>query len=99
MGDAVGTSNLGNCYRDGRGVIKDERKAFECYKKAANMNEFSGISNLSNCYRNGIGVQRDIQRANHWYRKLRSLKKINKISQEEIDDGVKKILNDEKYKI
>ncbi|RIB05077.1 kinase-like domain-containing protein [Gigaspora rosea] len=39
-------SNLGVCYRDGIGVMKDERKAFECYKKAANMNDFGGIINL-----------------------------------------------------
>ena len=35
MGHTMGMNSLGYCYHHGVGVIKDERKAFECFKKAA----------------------------------------------------------------
>ncbi len=36
----------GNCYRQGTGVTKDEKKAVEWYEKAAAQNDASAQSNL-----------------------------------------------------
>ncbi|RIB17138.1 hypothetical protein C2G38_2188117 [Gigaspora rosea] len=35
MGHAMGMNSFGYCYHHGVEVIKDEHKAFECFKKAA----------------------------------------------------------------
>src|SRR5260363_143357 len=64
------------------------------------MGDMIGMKNVANCYRNGIGVQRNIQSANHWYRKYRNLLKTNKINKSlDIDSDLKKILDDDRYKL
>ena len=56
-------------YEYGIGIPKDEKKAVEWYKKAAEMGDAGAQNNLGNCYRNGIGVTKDEIIAVEWYKK------------------------------
>lgn len=49
--------NLGNCYLNGWGVVKDEEKAFEWFRKAFALGSKQAVSDLVKCYRNGIGTK------------------------------------------
>ncbi|RIA96744.1 kinase-like domain-containing protein, partial [Glomus cerebriforme] len=60
---------LGNCYRNGIGVEKDEIKAFNCYEVAAKNGNNEAEFILGNCYYDGIGVQKDEVKAFNWYEK------------------------------
>ncbi len=40
--------NIGSMYYEGKGVIKDYRKAMQCYKKASQIGNF--IKNISDMY-------------------------------------------------
>jgi TPR repeat protein len=50
---------LGNFYRDGTWVDADAGKAFECYWKAAELDNSDGIERLGECYAFGVGVEQD----------------------------------------
>ena len=56
-------------YLNGRGVEKDEEKAFEWYEKSAKQNFAPAQSNLAWMYSNGIGVEKDEEKASEWYEK------------------------------
>ena len=45
-------------YQNGDGVIKDYKKAVECYTKSAEQGYARGQYNLGVMYRNGYGVVR-----------------------------------------
>ncbi|RIB22704.1 hypothetical protein C2G38_2173226 [Gigaspora rosea] len=51
--------NVGNCYKDGIGIPKDEKKAFELYLKFAEGGNSNGSLSIGHCYQNGIGVLKD----------------------------------------
>src|SRR6266540_5081483 len=59
----------GKCYQEGYGVAKDERLAFEYYKRSANKNFAMGQFDLGSCYENGIGVEKNLGMAVDWYEK------------------------------
>ena len=63
------TVTLAICYYNGTGVEKDEQKAVEWYKKAAEQGYASAQFNLAVCYENGTGVEKDEQEAVEWYKK------------------------------
>ena len=67
-GDAEVQFNLGVCYEFGRGVEKDEVKAFEWYKKAAEWGYAKAQFKLGICYEFGKGVERDERKAFEWYK-------------------------------
>src|SRR6185312_363888 len=69
QGDAQAQYNLGQCYRLGTGVEKDEQKAVEWYQKAAEQGDAQAQYNLGQCYRRGTGVEKDEQKAVKWYQK------------------------------
>ncbi|GBB83421.1 hypothetical protein RclHR1_10140006 [Rhizophagus clarus] len=60
---------LGDCYKIGRGTIKNEKLTFEYYEKAANKNLSHGQTSIGYCYENGIGVKKDLIKAFYWYEK------------------------------
>ena len=60
---------MGNCYANGKGIKKDEAKAFEWYKKSAEQGNSDAQLNLGNCYMNGRGVEKDEVKAFEWYQK------------------------------
>ncbi len=56
-------------YEYGRGIQKDDVKAFEWYSKAAAQGDPSAQFNLGLMYLNGQGVQKDDIKAFEWYSK------------------------------
>ena len=61
---------LGVCYRDGRGVKKDVKRAFELFNAARLNGKRLGKADvaLAECYEKGIGVAKDEARAEKIYR-------------------------------
>src|SRR2546430_16350108 len=60
---------LGRCYANGKGIEKDEVKAFEWYKKSAKQEDSNAQYQLGQCYKDGIGVEKDEVKAFKWYKK------------------------------
>jgi uncharacterized protein len=67
QGDVVAQVNMGNSYRDGEGVPKDDNEAIKWFRRAAESGSASGQNNLGWMYENGRGVQSDIVEAYKWY--------------------------------
>ena len=68
-GDALAQYDLGVSYRDGDGIPKDEVKAAEWFRKAADQGLVTAQFNLAVLYDHGQGVKRDDAFAVAWYRK------------------------------
>ena len=66
---ALAQKNLGRCYEEGSGVVKDEREAFRWYRLAAEQGNAEAQVDLGNCYLDGIGASKDSKEAVYWYRK------------------------------
>jgi len=60
--------NLGFLYRNGRGVDKDDARAFALYRQAALLGNQRGRTNVGTLFRNGWGVQQSFEEAVLWYR-------------------------------
>ncbi|KXB91570.1 tetratricopeptide repeat protein [Megasphaera hutchinsoni] len=69
QGDAEAQNYLGGCYRNGKGVEKDDVKAVEWYQKAADQGYAAAQYQLGVCYEEGKGVVRDYATAIKWYQK------------------------------
>lgn len=61
-------------YEYGLSVEQDYKKAFDFYKKAAELNNHDAQRSLAFLYENGYGVPKDQNQANFWYRKTREQK-------------------------
>ena len=59
---------LGDCYADGRGVLKDPVQAVEWYRKAAELGNSEAMFKLGSCFAKAQGVQQDQAQAVAWYR-------------------------------
>ena len=59
--DPVGYYLLGLCYRDGAGVRRSPKKAFENFETAADLSHVEAKFNLGKCYVEGIGVDPDLR--------------------------------------
>ena len=68
-GDAVAQSNLGQLYRDGEGVARDDALAAEWFRKAAEQGDAAAQNDLGSLYSAGRGVRKDDAEALRWYRK------------------------------
>jgi TPR repeat protein len=68
-GDATAQYRLGQCYQKGIGVAKDEKKAFEWYKKSAEQGNAVGQGYLGLCFYNGQGVAQDHKESVKWFTK------------------------------
>lgn len=68
-GDAESQFRLGNLYSDGEGVPKDDAKAVEWYREAADHGYAKAQNNLGVMYLLGQGVPRDLTKAGEWFRK------------------------------
>ncbi len=64
-GDAL--SALGDAYRTGDGVAKDNAAALAWYLKAAEQGHGAGRFNMAVMYHLGLGVAPDLARAHMWY--------------------------------
>ncbi len=69
QGDAKAQFSLGDCYKEGKGVLKDYKKAIYWYEKAAKQGDSSAQASLGDCYKKGKGVLRDYEKAIYWYEK------------------------------
>src|SRR5690242_6927708 len=67
-GDAQAQTLIASMYADGKGVDRDEAKAFEWYSKAAEQHVARAQHALGVMYENGEGVVRDDAAAAEWYR-------------------------------
>jgi tetratricopeptide (TPR) repeat protein len=65
--------NLGLIYEFGTGKInKNEKKAFDLYLKAANLNYEDAFKRVSYMYQYGIGTEKDLQKAKFWKNKSKN---------------------------
>jgi len=58
---------LALCYRNGTGVVKNEREAVRWYTLAANQGDSDAQYNLGVCYDSGTGVTKNESEAVRWY--------------------------------
>ncbi|CAI2173546.1 15662_t:CDS:2 [Funneliformis geosporum] len=68
-GDSTGQYNLGLCYEEGIGTVKDKNKAFEWYMKSAERGNASGQCKIGVCYEEGISIEKNWNKAFNWYLK------------------------------
>src|SRR5436305_7004193 len=68
-GNMAAKLSLANCYRLGKGVKKDEIKAFKYYEILAKQEIADAQHQLGNCFYNGIGTKIDKVQAKCWYEK------------------------------
>lgn len=61
--------NLGISYEFGNGVEKNEKKAFELYRRSARLGYDRGMYNLAYCYMRGFGTNEDHWQAAHYFEK------------------------------
>ena len=56
---------LGYCYAYGVGTVVNKKRAFECYKKATELDNKNASywKNLGDCYMNGIGTEKNERKA------------------------------------
>jgi tetratricopeptide (TPR) repeat protein len=68
-GDAQAMSDLGILFATGRGVVKDEQRAYELIDRAALAGNPAAMGNLGTLYSRGIFVHKDYAKALEWYEK------------------------------
>ena len=68
-GDAKAQYNLGFCYSNGIGVVKNPVTAVIWWRKSADQGFAEAQHNLADCYAFGDGVTKDYVQAAYWYRK------------------------------
>ncbi|MCM1330984.1 MAG: hypothetical protein NC248_00065 [Bacteroides sp.] len=56
-------AKIGDAYRYGNGIEKDEAQARKWYKKGADVGEIAAILKLAECYKDGIGGTQDYVKA------------------------------------
>ena len=66
---------LGMCYKDGKGVEKDRKKAFDLFTKYANQGIGDAEYQLARAYLKGKGVTADEKKARTWLKKALAHKK------------------------
>jgi TPR repeat protein len=69
QGESYAQFNLGNMYKEGKGVAQDYKQALRWYRKAADQGHSKAQFNLGNMYFKGKGVAQDYKQAVKWYRK------------------------------
>ncbi len=67
QGDGDAQNNLGNMYREGKGVPRDDQQAVAWYRKAAEQWCSYSQYNLGLMYAYGLGVPKDEQSAYFWF--------------------------------
>ena len=69
LGEVKSSVNLGVMFAEGKGIPRDEKKAFEFYTLAAQQGDPLGMFNMSNALKNGCGVEKDDKRAVEYLQK------------------------------
>jgi uncharacterized protein len=68
LGGASAQFNLGNFYRDGRGVKQDFAESLRRFRQAAEQGHAKAQGAIGSVYYHGRGVPVDFERAVHYYR-------------------------------
>lgn len=69
-GDANAQVDLAMAYHEGSGELpKDDAKAVEWFRKAAEHGNFEAQYNLGIAYYHGFGIKKDLTQAVHWFEK------------------------------
>lgn len=66
-------TELGRCYKTGRGVKKDSKRAVEWFRKAAGAYGLDAMDELALAYLNGQGAKRAPKKSIQWLRKATSM--------------------------
>lgn len=69
QGNAEAQHNLGGCYLEGNGVVKNSMEAAKWFRKAAEQGYKPAQIALSRCYARGVGVEKNLAEAVNWNRK------------------------------
>ena len=69
VADAETQYRIGNCYAEGKGLVKDEGEAFKWYRKAAEQGHADAQDSLAKCYYYGRGVTTNATQVVYWFRK------------------------------
>lgn len=69
LGDSNAQARIAWMYRNGEGVEKNDRTAFEWMKKSAEKGDSVSQDNLGVFYRDGIGTDADAAAAASWFKK------------------------------
>jgi TPR repeat protein len=69
QGFSIAQNNLGNLYRNGRGVPVDHQKAFNLFTVAAEKGIDQAQENLALCYEDGEGVEQNYAVAAQWHQR------------------------------
>ena len=69
QGDPEAQFNLGDMYREGRGVLKDDAEAARWFRLAAEQGHAQAQNKLRVIYQGGNGVLKDMAEAAHWFRR------------------------------
>lgn len=73
----VAMYNYGMCLKYGKGVKKDERKAAEYLKKAADAKIKNALFEYGLCLKDGIGVEKDYTKAAFYFGQVKARSKIS----------------------
>ena len=69
QGNASAQFNLGDIYREGRGVLKDHAEAARWFRLAAEQGHAEAQNKLGVIYQDGNGVLKNMTKAAHWFRR------------------------------
>ncbi len=72
QGDASAQYNLGDMYKNGKGVLQDYKEAIKWYIKAADQGYADAQLNLAIMYRDGTGAPKDMTKAIFWIEKSKN---------------------------
>ncbi|WAW10780.1 sel1 repeat family protein [Oxalobacter vibrioformis] len=67
QGNMFGQYNLGQMYKQGKGVKRDYQQAFKWFSRAAEKGNEKAMTALGNMYDDGTGVEKDEFKAAEWY--------------------------------
>jgi len=68
-GDASSQYDLARLYLYGKGVDRDDKRAFELFLRSAEQGNAGAQASLGACYRKGLGVPKDNVKSFMWYEK------------------------------
>ena len=69
LGDAACQNSLGCVYLDGRGVLKNEKRAFNLFMQAAKQDYPLAMRSLGYCYQYGYGCEDSMAQCVYWLEK------------------------------
>jgi hypothetical protein len=57
-------------YEAGEGVLKDSKKAYEYYLKAARNDNLDSQVKVAQMYQEGIGTKKNLEKSAYWLKKI-----------------------------